>query len=165
MGFIGEHVQIWRAAIASLGRELTAWRPSCDRATFGAEAVLSVALAVAAAHALNLSNTWWAAISGFAVMQTSFTGSMQVVLCLLALSFGVWVGCHVQTGQEGASYVGRQFTIAFIMVFVRDHQWSADPVPALMRLSGILAGIVVITAVVLATSRRHGPPAFRLSAR
>ncbi|MDQ2147291.1 FUSC family protein [Alcaligenaceae bacterium C4P045] len=382
MGFIGEHVQICRAAIASLGRELTAWRPSGARATFGAEAVLSVALAVAVAHALNLSNTWWAAISGFAVMQTSFSGSMQraahrmlgtligaalgivvgpsigdrpwlfvptlaaiggvavyygngsrapyawvlggvtallvtyeahtllsfrttaifaalrvaevavgtlscmvvagafhfgprgyahararpavaahahaehdvdtpampdkpssntmqpgrvllcvqsalavailaaltyslnlpgfaqamvtaiavlilpagapahdmrrpitekmmhrllgcllagavgvallplmqgqVVLCLLALSFGVWMGCHVQTGQEGASYVGRQFTIAFIMVFVQNHQWSADPVPALMRLSGILAGIVVITAVVLATSRLHG---------
>ncbi|MYZ45896.1 FUSC family protein [Schauerella aestuarii] len=388
---MGEHNQICRAAVASLGRELAAWRPSRDRATFGVETVLSVALAVGAAHALHLSNTWWAAISGFAVMQTSFTGSVQraahrmlgtlsgavlgivagsslgdrpwlfvpvlagiggvavyygngsrapyawvlggvtallvtyeahlllsvrstaifaalrvaevavgtvscvivtsafhfgprwyarararpavpapahadhdvgtpampdkpssnamqpgrvllsvqsalavailatltyslnlpgfaqamvtaiavlilpagapahdmrrpitekmmhrllgcllagalgiallplmqgqVVLCMLALSFGVWIGCHVQTGQEGASYVGRQFTIAFIMVFVQDHQWSADPVPALMRLSGILAGIVVITAVVLATSRLHGPSAFRISAR
>jgi uncharacterized membrane protein YccC len=79
----------------------------------------------------------------------------QAVLCMLALSIGVWIGCHVQTGPEGASYVGRQFTIAFIMVFVQDHHWSADPIPALMRLSGILAGIVVLAGVILATSRLH----------
>jgi uncharacterized membrane protein YccC len=74
-------------------------------------------------------------------------------LSMIALSAGVWFGCHVQTGKEGASYVGRQFTIAFIMVFVQDHRWSADPLPALMRLSGILTGIVVLTAVILAMSR------------
>jgi uncharacterized membrane protein YccC len=82
----------------------------------------------------------------------------QAILCMLALSIGVWIGCHVQTGREGASYVGRQFTIAFIMVFVQDHHWSADPVPALMRLSGILTGIVVLAGVILATSRLHFPP-------
>jgi uncharacterized membrane protein YccC len=77
----------------------------------------------------------------------------RAVLCILALSVGVWIGCHVQTGREGASYVGRQFTIAFIMVFVQDHHWSADPVPALMRLCGILSGIVVLAGVLAATSR------------
>jgi uncharacterized membrane protein YccC len=77
----------------------------------------------------------------------------QAVLCMLALSVGVWAGCHVQTGKQGASYVGRQFTIAFIMVFVQDHHWSADPGPALMRLSGILIGIVVLAAVMFATSK------------
>ena len=371
--------RICRSALFALGRELAGWKPSRARATFGAEAMLSVALSVALAHALDLSQTWWAAISGFAVMQTSFAGSVQrashrimgtvigaalgtlvgpwigdrpwlfvpalgiiggitvycangskaayawilsgvtalmvtfeahkfasvrataafatlrvgevtvgtmacllvasvfqfapqwyrgtrtpaalssaltavdsgapaapvstppakslrptrlllglqaalsvtilaaltyvmhlpgfaqamvtaiavlivplglatdstrepvmekmvqrvagcllagalgvallplmrgqAVLCMLALSVGVWAGCHVQTGKQGASYVGRQFTIAFIMVFVQDHQWSADPVPALMRLSGILTGIVVLAAVMLATSR------------
>jgi uncharacterized membrane protein YccC len=83
----------------------------------------------------------------------------QAILCTLALCIGVWTGCHVQTGREGASYVGRQFTIAFIMVFVQDHHWSADPVPALLRLSGILTGIVVLAATMLATSRLHLPPA------
>jgi hypothetical protein len=58
----------------------------------------------------------------------------------------------VQTGSAGASYVGRQFTIAFIMVFVQDHQWSADPLPALMRLEGILIGIVTLAAVMFATA-------------
>jgi hypothetical protein len=77
----------------------------------------------------------------------------QAILCTLALSIGVWTGCHVQTGREGASYVGRQFTIAFIMVFVQDHHWSADPVPAMLRLAGILIGIVVLAAVMVATNR------------
>jgi uncharacterized membrane protein YccC len=384
MTLVGTLVQTCRAAMLSLGRELAAWKPSRERATFGTEAMLSVALSVALANALHLSDTWWAAISGFAVMQTSFAGSLQraahriigtligaalgtlvgpwigdrpwlfvpalgiiggvavyyangtraayawvlggvtalmvtyeahalvsvrstamfatlrvaevavgtlacllvasvfhfgptwyrrsrspsvsataretgeseapaasipsppletlhpvrmllglqgalaivilavltyvlhlpgfaqamvtaiavlvlpaglpasgtqqpviekmvqrvagcllagalgvallplmhgqAVLCMLALSIGVWIGCHVQTGREGASYVGRQFTIAFIMVFVQDHHWSADAVPALMRLSGILAGIVVLAAVILATSRLHLTP-------
>jgi uncharacterized membrane protein YccC len=77
----------------------------------------------------------------------------QPVWHMLVLSLGVWAGCHVQSGQEGASYVGRQFTIAFIMVFVQDHHWANDPAPALMRLSGILAGILVLGAVMLATRR------------
>jgi uncharacterized membrane protein YccC len=372
-------LQIVREAMFALGRELAAWKPSSARAVFGLEAMLSVALSVVLANALHLSNTWWAAISGFAVMQTSFSGSIQraihrmlgtvlgallaallgpmigdrpwlfvpvlglmggatiyfangskasyawilggitslmtmyeahvlvtfkatagfatlrvaevvvgtlacvivasafhfgpqwrarifpssetladapaditppspapdiepsapalrpvrrllavqcaiaivilasltyllklpgfaqamvtsvavlllpvtvlaqlverpvVVrmvhrvtgcliagvlaiallpltqgnawLCMLALAIGVWLGCHVQTGSEGASYVGRQFTIAFIMVFVQDHHWSSNPVPALMRLSGILSGILVLSLVIYATSR------------
>ncbi len=371
----GALAQIGRAAVGSLGRELAAWKPSPQRAMFCAEAVLSVALSVALAHALHLSDTWWAAISGFAVMQMSFSGCVQrathrilgtllgallgtlvgpligdrpwlfipvlgliggvcvyrangavasyawvlggitalmvtyeahmlismektasfaalrveevlvgtlacvlvsglfyvatrayrrlwpdstaaaagaaagtagaaappplrslhaarrllglqsglaiaaiaaltytlrlpgfaqalvttvavmvlpvsslvirdqrpvvekmvqrvagcllagvlgiallplmngaAIPCMLALSCGVWIGCHVQTGSAGASYIGRQFTIAFIMVFVQDHQWSADPVPALMRLAGILIGIAVLAAAMFATS-------------
>jgi uncharacterized membrane protein YccC len=68
--------------------------------------------------------------------------------CMLALCVGVWLGCHVQTGSQGASYVGRQFTIAFLMVFVQDHQWSSDPMPAAMRLVGILGGIAVLAIVI-----------------
>jgi len=71
----------------------------------------------------------------------------NALACMVALCAGVWMGCHVQTGTQGASYVGRQFSIAFIMVFVQDHHWSSDPMPALMRLVGILGGIVVLSAV------------------
>ncbi|WP_168791006.1 FUSC family protein [Paraburkholderia aromaticivorans] len=384
MTLVGTLAQLCHTAIFGLGRELAAWKASRARATFGAQAMLSVALSVALANALNLSDTWWAAISGFAVMQTSFAGSVQraahriigtvigaalgtiagpwigdrpwvfvpalgaigavavyrangskaayawilggvtalmvtyeahkfasvratalfaalrvaevavgtlacllvasvfhfgpkwyrrnrtpleastarvagesgvtsaadltpplesarstrmllclqaalsitilasltyvlhlpgfaqamvtaiavlivppglaadrtqqpvmekmvqrvagcllagvigvallplmqgqAILCMLALSIGVWAGCHVQTGREGASYVGRQFTIAFIMVFVQDHHWSSDPLPALMRLSGILTGIVVLAVVMLVTSRLYISP-------
>jgi uncharacterized membrane protein YccC len=78
------------------------------------------------------------------------------VPCMIALSFGVWVGCHVQTGLAGATYIGRQFTIAFIMVFVQDHGWAADPGAALTRLSGILAGIAVLAVVMLGAHRLPG---------
>lgn len=71
----------------------------------------------------------------------------NALACMAALCAGVWIGCHVQTGTQGASYVGRQFSIAFIMVFVQDHHWSSDPMPALMRLVGILGGIVVLSGV------------------
>ncbi|CAB3763278.1 FUSC family protein [Paraburkholderia humisilvae] len=369
MNPLNSFAQLSRSAIFALGRELAAWKPSPERAVFGAEAVLSVVLSVALAHMLHLTNTWWAAISGFAVMQTSFHGSLEratyrvlgtllgalvgvvvgpligdrpwlfipmlgviggacvycgngavasyawvlggitsmlvtyeahilvsmektasfaalrvaevlvgvlscvvvaglfhVVIewrrrshpdgtalpqapatptpplrplhaarmllglqtglsiaiiaaltytlnlpgfaqalvttiavmvlpaasltsrdqrpvvqkmvqrvtgcliagalgiallplmngkeipCLIALSCGVWIGCHVQSGSQGASYVGRQFTIAFIMVFVQDHHWSADPLPALMRLEGILIGIATLAAMMFATS-------------
>ncbi|SAK60271.1 Fusaric acid resistance protein family protein [Caballeronia pedi] len=71
----------------------------------------------------------------------------NALACMFALCAGVWMGCHVQTGAQGASYVGRQFGIAFIMVFVQDHHWSSDPMPAAMRLAGILGGIVVLSGV------------------
>ncbi|HWT36829.1 MAG TPA: FUSC family protein [Paraburkholderia sp.] len=77
----------------------------------------------------------------------------QIVPCLLALAAGVWAGCHVQTGKQGASYIGVQFTVAFIMVFVQDHAWSADPHPAIMRLAGILTGIAILTCVMLLAAR------------
>ncbi|CAD6554354.1 FUSC family protein [Paraburkholderia metrosideri] len=73
--------------------------------------------------------------------------------CLVALSAGVWVGCHVQTGARGASYIGRQFTIAFIMVFVQDKGWSGDPGMAMSRLAGIVGGIVILAAVMLVANR------------
>ncbi|MDR5857111.1 FUSC family protein [Caballeronia sp. LZ062] len=87
------------------------------------------------------------------------------IACMLALCAGVWMGCHVQTGAQGASYVGRQFTIAFIMVFVQDHHWSSDPMPAALRLAGIFCGIGVLAAVMGAdkalASRRAARPAMR----
>jgi uncharacterized membrane protein YccC len=79
------------------------------------------------------------------------------ISCVIALALGVWVGCHLQTGTAGASYLGRQFAVAFIMVFVQDHHWSADPKPALLRFAGILTGVVVIGGVMLASARRVDP--------
>jgi uncharacterized membrane protein YccC len=75
--------------------------------------------------------------------------------CLLALAAGVWAGCHVQTGQQGASYIGRQFTIAFIMVFVQDKGWPVDPGVAMSRLAGIAGGIAILSCVMLVANRRR----------
>ncbi|WP_028217273.1 FUSC family protein [Paraburkholderia oxyphila] len=72
---------------------------------------------------------------------------------LPALSAGVWAGCHLQTGQQGASYVGRQFTIAFLLVFVQDNAWSVDPAAAAVRFGGVAGGISVLGCVMLAWRR------------
>ena len=101
MTLVGTLAQTCRTAIFALGRELADWKVSRARATFGAEAMLSVALSVALANALGLSETWWAAISGFAVMQTSFAGSVQraahrmmgtVIGAALGTMVGPWIG-------------------------------------------------------------------------
>src|ERR1700748_472845 len=94
-------IRIGRTAVCALGRELAAWKSSRARATFGAEAMLSVALSVAAANALHLTDTWWAALSGFAVMQTSCAGSVQraahriigtLIGAALGTMLGPWIG-------------------------------------------------------------------------
>jgi uncharacterized membrane protein YccC len=68
---------------------------------------------------------------------------------LLALSAGVWVGCHLQTGQKGASYIGRQFAIAFLLVFVQDSFWAVNPTAAALRFAGIVGGIVALGGMML----------------
>ncbi len=76
---------------------------------------------------------------------------------LLTLAVGVWLASHVHSGHEDTSYIGLQFGIAFIMVFVQDHAWSGDLRPALVRLAGILGGVatLALTRLALAAARRR----------
>jgi len=71
---------------AALTRPAQALRPVC-----------SVAIAVVAAHALGLQDTWWAAISAFAVMQAQFLpsvyrGLMRVAGTLAGAALGFLLG-------------------------------------------------------------------------
>lgn len=54
MTLVSTLLQICRAAMPSLGRELAAWKPSRERATFGTEAMLSVALSPAGGERVSL---------------------------------------------------------------------------------------------------------------
>jgi len=65
---------------------------------------------------------------------------------LLMLAGGVWLGSYIQAGPQ-TSYIGTQFTVAFIMVFVQDHPWASDLSLAFERLMGIIAGIAVLALV------------------
>lgn len=85
----------------------------------------------------------------------------QALACMIALGLGVWVGAHLQTGTQGVSDLGRQFAIAFIMIFVQSLQWSADPLPGLLRFSGILTALVVLGGVMLASATRAGGATLR----
>lgn len=65
-------------------------------------------------------------------------------LCLVVLGVGVWLAAHVQAGSAEVSYIGTQFGIGFIMIFVQDHAWSTDPTAALQRLMGIVVALLVL---------------------
>ena len=80
-------------------------------------------------------------------------------LCMIALSAGVWLAAQVQSGNAATSYIGTQFGVAFLMVFVQDRHWSTDVSPVVWRLLGILGGIAALALVMLATAslRSHWP--------
>ena len=44
-------------------------------------------------------------------------------------------------------HAATQFSVAFLMVFVRDHGWNVDIGPAAQRLLGVFAGIAVLTLI------------------
>lgn len=73
----------------------------------------------------------------------------QPLAFLLCLSAGVWLAAHVQAGNPTTSYIGTQFGIAFLMVFVQDQLWSAQIGPAALRLLGILCGVLSLGLVML----------------
>jgi len=73
----------------------------------------------------------------------------QPLAFLLCLSAGIWLAAHVQAGNPTTSYIGTQFGIAFLMVFVQDQLWSAQLGPAALRLLGILCGVLSLGLVML----------------
>ncbi|KGI77951.1 FUSC family protein [Oleiagrimonas soli] len=75
------------------------------------------------------------------------------VLFLPALAVGVWLASHIHSGHEDTRYIGLQFGIAFLMVFVQDHAWTGELRPALMRLAGILGGVLMLAVLRLALAR------------
>lgn len=92
----------------------------------------------------------------FAVLFLPWTGG-HPLLFLLALAVGIWLASHVHSGHADTSYVGLQFGIAFLMVFVQDQAWSNDLRPALLRLLGILTGVLLLAVIrlVVAYVRRR----------
>lgn len=92
-------------------------------------------------------------------MQQRFAGCMAATLLslillplmhpspsiyLVTLIAGVWLGCHLQQGKPSMSYFGRQFTVAWIIVFIQDSLWVTEPVQAVMRTVSILIAMTII---------------------
>jgi uncharacterized membrane protein YccC len=73
-------------------------------------------------------------------------------LCLVVLAAGVWLAAHVQAGSAEVSYIGTQFGVGFIMIFVQDHAWSTDASAALQRLAGIILALLVLAVTMAAFS-------------
>lgn len=66
---------------------------------------------------------------------------------IATLTAGVWLGCHLQQGKPSVSYFGRQFTVAWIIVFIQDTLWLTEPVQAVMRCLSIVMAITIIAMV------------------
>lgn len=75
------------------------------------------------------------------------------LLFLPLLATCIWLASHIQSGHGEVSYIGLQFGIALLMIFVQDQAWSTDLQPALLRLAGILAGVLALALVRLAVTR------------
>ena len=71
---------------------------------------------------------------------------------LATLVAGLWLGCHLQQEKPAISYFGRQFTVAWIIVFIQETLWLTEPVQAVMRCISILIAIIII-GVVMAVFR------------
>jgi uncharacterized membrane protein YccC len=76
--------------------------------------------------------------------------SNAVLPAALALCAGIWVGYHVQTGSEGISYLGTQFTLGFLITFIQGPGPVASILPGLERLLGILIGTAMLCLLILA---------------
>jgi uncharacterized membrane protein YccC len=87
-------------------------------------------------------------------------GSAAALLCvhlfgtdlpamLLTLAGGVWLGYSIQTGREGISYLGTQFTLGMLITLVQGPGPITDVAPALERLLGIFIGSAMLYLLIL----------------
>lgn len=66
---------------------------------------------------------------------------------LAALWIGIWLFAWLQGSPTGASYVGTQAAVVFIMTLVQGNGPPSSIMPGLDRLVGILLGISILLLV------------------
>ena len=150
------------------------------RALAALRPVLSVAIAVSAAHAMGLHDAWWAAISAFMVMQSDFgasvyRGVLRVVGTLCGAGIGFAVGPAI--GGHPVVFVLLMFVAAWAglfaaLVFKHGYAWVLTLVTFVMvvcealvmrsaltdftleRVANIVLGSVACVVVAGLTDRR-----------
>ena len=87
---------------------------------------------------------------GSAVALASLSALGNTLLpSLLVLSVGVWIGYHVQNGNNTVSYIGTQFALGLLITLVQGPGPITDITPGLDRFLGILIGIAVLCWVIV----------------
>jgi uncharacterized membrane protein YccC len=76
--------------------------------------------------------------------------SNAVLPAVLALCVGVWLGCHIQIGNQGIGYLGTQFTLGFLITFIQGPGPVTSILPGLERLLGILIGSAILCLLIVA---------------
>jgi uncharacterized membrane protein YccC len=75
-----------------------------------------------------------------------FAGAAAPVL-IAGTILGVAVGRHIENGQTSIAYAGTQFVLAILVTLVPDSYADAEIGPAVQRLVGILAGMLLLEPV------------------
>jgi uncharacterized membrane protein YccC len=142
--------------------------------------VLSVAIAVAAAHALGLEDTWWAAISAFMVMQADFGASVyrgvlrvlgtlcgaglalllappvapHPVVFVLLMSAAAWAGLFAALiDRHSYAWVLALVTFVMVMCEALGPQTGLGEF-ALQRIANVVVGTLACIVVAGLTERR-----------
>ncbi|MEJ8845028.1 FUSC family protein [Variovorax rhizosphaerae] len=170
--------------------ELRAFSWRSPRALHAARPVLSVLIAVTAAHALDLHDAWWAAITAFMVMQADFgaslyrgtlriagtlfgaalgfvlgpLGASHPLLFVVLMTMAAWGGLYAAL-RWPHSYAWVLALVTFAMVMC---EALAGPAGlgafALERIANILLGTLACIVVAVLTDQRVLSTVFRRSA-
>jgi uncharacterized membrane protein YccC len=73
----------------------------------------------------------------------------MAIMMLLGTAAGVGVGRRIETSGHSMAYVGTQFVLAILVALVPDNYSGAEIGPSLERLTGILAGMIVLGPILL----------------
>jgi uncharacterized membrane protein YccC len=79
--------------------------------------------------------------AGLLLLALSFS---HLVPWLFVLMAGVWVGAHVHFSQRGASYVGTQAVVAFIVTLSQDFGPPQSVLPGVDRFVAMLGGLGIL---------------------
>ncbi|MBP2198949.1 FUSC family protein [Pantoea cypripedii] len=90
-----------------------------------------------------------AALVSLVVMPVLQGGPMPYLMTLVV---GLAVGCILQQGAK-ASYFGRQFTVAWLIVYIQDEVWRTEPSIAATRVASIIIGMVLLALTMSLSAR------------
>ena len=90
-------------------------------------------------------------------MAGAIVATLATLLCqgvlwatLLCLVAGVVMGRHIENSGGRLAYVGNQFSLLFLVVFVPDSYQALSAEPGFARLQGVVIGIILLQVVRLA---------------
>lgn len=76
-------------------------------------------------------------------------GNVAAVMACVCL--GVLVGRHIENSGKPFSYIGMQFTLVSLFIFVPDNYQEMTAEPGFGRLAGVIVGIILLQALRMAT--------------
>jgi len=71
----------------------------------------------------------------------------NVPATLLFLTVGIMVGRHVENSAKPFAYVGTQYSLVFLVVFVPDDLAAVSSIPGWERMGGIMLGLAILVTV------------------